>query len=183
MTNLVKSKAASSDKNRWATTWECFWRAQELFGKKFNLDVCAEMDTTKCSLFIGPPSQGLDEFVTRNSHGQVQCVGRDALVTPWRDDFWCNPPFDLKREFIDRAANQSAIGLSGMMLLPYEPCTKWFRELVMPHADTIYVPDSRYNFLEVDGVTKKTGVNFPSCFVLWTPHYNGGNARIVNIER
>ncbi|HAT8515216.1 TPA: hypothetical protein I7181_16095 [Vibrio vulnificus] len=52
-----------------------------------------------------------------------------------------------------------------------EPATGWWRELVDGKATAIYEPDGRYNFYDIDGVTKKTGVNFPSAFVLWTPHF------------
>lgn len=178
MAHLVKSTTDKSDKNRWATTWECFERAQELFGTEFQLDVAAENETAKCSLFYGPPG-----YTTR-VHKRPRCIGVDSIkIADWGDSWWCNPPFDLKREFLEVAAENCKRGHSGMMLLPYEPCTKWFRELVVPHATAIYVPDGRYNFLESDGVTKKTGVNFPSCFVLFTPHYNGGEARVINVER
>lgn len=180
MAHLVKSTTDKSDKNRWATTWECFERAQELFGAEFAIDVAAEEETAKCKQFIGPP-----KYSWNVRDGVPVCVGNDALAlhSAWVDKWWLNPPFDLKREFINKAIEQSRLGHSGMMLLPYEPCTKWFRELVVPHATAIYVPDGRYNFLESDGITKKTGVNFPSCFVLFTPHYNGGEARVINVER
>ena len=181
MTNLVKSKTASGDKNRWATTWDCFTTAEGLFGRMFQLDVCAEPQTAKAPMYYITPDWQMDLGALRGSAST--CIGFDALQCAWANDFWCNPPFDLKREFIEAAREASNYGLSGMMLLPYEPCTKWFRELVMPYDDTVYVPDGRYNFLETDGVTKKSGVNFPSCFVLWTPHHNGGRARIVDIER
>lgn len=179
MAHLVKSETKSSDKNRWATTWECFERAHELFGMKFSIDVCAEYETAKCTRYYGPNGYNPPKFSVR----YVGLVATDALRLRWGDRFWCNPPFDLKKEFITQAIKMSRRGKSGMMLLPYEPCTKWFRELVMPNTSIVYVPDGRYNFLESDGVTKKTGVNFPSCFVLFTPHYNGGRARIIDIER
>lgn len=187
MVNLVKSTTDKSDKNRWATTWECFERAQELFGAKFILDVAAEVETSKCDNFFGPPNYEYVEPMigTKEYWDDPVCTGIDALLpnNKWDCLWWCNPPFDLKREFITKAIEQSKLGHSGMMLLPYEPCTKWFRELVMPNASAVYVPDGRYNFLETDGVTRKSGVNFPSCFVLFTPHYNGGEAKIINIAR
>lgn len=177
MAHLVKSQTASSDKNRWATTWDCYHRAVDLFGREFDVDVAAEPLTAKCNKFIS--YKAFD-----NPLGGEQ-VGVDALAedTQWLNNWWCNPPFDEKKAFIEKAVMYANYGLSGMMLLPYEPCTKWFRELIIPHATAVYVPDGRYNFLETDGVTKKTGVNFPSCFILFTPHFNGGEAKIININR
>jgi len=181
MANLVKSKTDSSNKNRWATTWDCFATAERLYGRQFQLDVCAEPQTAKAGMYYINPDWQMDLDALRDSDST--CVGFDALQCEWLNDYYLNPPFDLKREFLEAARKASRRGLSGMMLLPYEPCTKWFRELVMKHATAIYVPDGRYNFLETDGVTKKTGVNFPSCFILWTPHHNGGKAKIIDIER
>ena len=177
MSILVKSETPSDEKNRWGTTWECFRRAQELFGSEFVIDVCAEPETSKCVLFIG-------RELFENPLGSIQ-LAVDSLDddVDWMDGFWCNPPFNQKKEFIQKAIEQTKLGHSGMMLIPYEPCTKWFRKLVVPFATVIYVPDGRYNFLEIDGKTKKKGVNFPSCFVLWTPHHNGGEARIINVAR
>ena len=52
MANLVKSKTPESDKNLWATTWECFADAKALYGREFIVDVCAEPETAKCYQYI-----------------------------------------------------------------------------------------------------------------------------------
>ncbi|AZU97885.1 DNA N-6-adenine-methyltransferase [Vibrio phage LP.1] len=181
MAHLVKSQTELSEKNRWGTTWECFQDAVDLFGASLEIDVCAEPQTAKCARYLISPDWKLDKQALRESYSA--CVGFDALQCWWGDRFWCNPPFDLKQAFIERAVLHANNGCSGMMLIPYEPCTQWFRKLVVPFASVIYVPDGRYNFLHTDGETKKSGVNFPSCFVLFTPHHNGGEAKIVNFER
>ena len=126
MAHLVKSKTAESDKNFWATTQECFADAEYLFGKKFIIDVAAESLTAKCKLFF-----------TQDD---------DALSLDWPDNWWCNPPFDLKREFITKAKQQQMNGRSGMMLLPYERQTSWWRE-DLSNGVIIYEPDGRYNFI------------------------------------
>lgn len=170
---LVKSRTVASDKNRWGTQWECFWDAQALYGRPFELDVAAEPETTKCAecyvssdWFDRSREQGA--FLL-NPNAKVR--GFDALQCDWKPHWWCNPPFDMKPEFIGKAAEEAKKGKSGMMLLPYEPLTGWWLEHVEGKAAAIYEPDGRYNFVEPDGVTKKTGVNFGSVFVLFTPGY------------
>ena len=144
MAHLVKSKTAAEDKNFWGTTWECLADAEHLFGKTFLIDVAAEPLTAKCK-----------NFFTKEDN---------ALLLDWPDRFWCNPPFDLKGKFITKAKEMQAKGRSGMMLLPYERQTEWWRRGVSKGC-IIYEPCGRYNFLERDGVTKKSGVNFGSALV------------------
>ncbi|GAL07884.1 hypothetical protein JCM19237_264 [Photobacterium aphoticum] len=98
-------------------------------------------------------------------------VGFDALQLDWPNDWWCNPPFDRKQEFITHAHKQAKAGRSGMMLLPYEAITGWWRRLVEGKANAVYIPDGRYHFYEIDGETERGGVNFGSVFVLFTPHF------------
>ncbi|WP_249371367.1 phage N-6-adenine-methyltransferase [Vibrio sp. 2-2(8)] len=181
MAILVHSTSPAEDKNRWGTTWECFGDGQALFGRKFKLDVCAEPATAKVDRFItslvwleqraGNYFQRGIGFTANDFNPNAKIVGFDALELRWENDFWCNPPFDLKQLFIKKAYQEARAGLSGMMLLPYEPATTWWRELVDGKATAIYEPDGRYNFFDIDGKTKKRGVNFPSAFVLWTPHH------------
>ncbi|MBU2897704.1 phage N-6-adenine-methyltransferase [Vibrio hepatarius] len=178
---LVHSTTKVQDKNRWATTWDCFEDGVALYGKPFQLDVAAEPATAKVNRFYtsidwleqrsGNLHQQGTGFTADDFNPQAKIVGFDALRLPWENDWWCNPPFDLKQLFIRKAFQEVQNGNSGLMLLPYEPATGWWRELVDGKATAIYEPDGRYNFLDIDGVTQKRGVNFPSAFVLWTPHH------------
>ena len=157
MANLIKSKTPSDEKDLWGTDWGCFYDAQHLAGRKFSHDVCAEAHTAKC-----------DSFWTKDD---------DALSMDWPHDWWCNPPFSLKMEFIRKARESQAKGVAGVMLLPYEPLTAWWRAN-LSHDVVIYEPDGRYNFLERDGVTKKSGVNFGSVFVLFPANRIGPSIRV-----
>lgn len=180
MTHAVgkKKNVLEGNKNRYGTLWDCFYDAQTLYGKDFKLDVAAEPASAKCERFYISP----DWWNARCHHQRVavphtnasnnRIVGFDGLQGKWGRDWWCNPPFDHKIDFIRMAVTQAKDnGFSGMMMLPYEPCTGWFRREVKRFATVVYEPDGRYQFYNVDGVTKKTGVNFPSCFVLFTPHH------------
>ncbi|GAB3528591.1 DNA N-6-adenine-methyltransferase [Photobacterium alginatilyticum] len=177
---LIKSNTAASDKNRWGTQWECFWDAQALYGRPFELDVAAEPETTKCAEFFVSPewfsrhrlsNYGLHGLETFRFNPNSKIVGFDALQCDWAPHWWCNPPFDKKPEFITKAVAEAKKGNPGMMLLPYEPLTGWWLQYVEGKAAAVYEPDGRYNFVEPDGETKKTGVNFGSVFVLFTPGY------------
>ena len=164
MSILVKSKTSKTDKNRWGTTWECFNDAQFLNGTDFTIDVCAEVQTTKCDVWIAPNEKMFNES---KNLGAVQYDALECLT--WENNWWCNPPFDLKEAFIKKAIEQAQIGNGGMILLPYERTTRWWRNFINEHATTIYEPDGRYSFYESDGSTKKPGVNFASAFVLFSP--------------
>lgn len=179
MAILVRTTSHKDDKNRWGTQWQCFADALSLYGRPFQLDVSAEPETAKCERFYVSP-----EWFSRNrlSHFGLQghetfwfnpsnkVVGFNGLACDWENDWYCNPPFDMKREFLTKAYSEARAGKSGMMLLPYEPLTSWWLDLVEDKATAVYTPDGRYNFLMPDGVTKKSGVNFGSVFVLFTPH-------------
>ncbi len=156
---LINSSTKKAEKNYWATTPECFADAQALYGRKFKIDVAATQLTKKCSVFF-------------SEH-------ENALITPWLDDWWCNPPFDSKLAFLTWAyVQKSFFKTSGMMLIPFEPCTGWWEQYVEGKASVVYEPDGRYPFLESDGKTKKSGVNFASCFVLFTPTYTNETLRV-----
>lgn len=179
MAILIESKTHTDEKNRWATTWLCFDDAVRLYGRPFALDVAAEPATAKVPRFYTSPdyfdSGRMSAFGVLGGESwrfnpMVKCVGIDALAHDWERDWWCNPPFDLKQEFLVHAAKQVANALPGMMLLPYEPLTDWWRDLVDPIATRVFEPDGRYPFYETDGVTKKTGVNFGSVFVEFGPN-------------
>jgi len=179
MAILVKSSTDSGEKDRWATQHGCFNDGQHLYGRPFKIDVAAEPETAKCDRFMVSPDwfewsrlDTLSPYAQSgfNLRAEQRIVGFDSLHCDWENDWWCNPPFTLKKQFLIQAAQQVAKGFSGMMLLPYEPLSGWWLEFVKPFATVIYEPDGRYNFYQADGVTKKHGVNFGSALVLFTPH-------------
>lgn len=156
-----KSSTADGDKNFWATSWKQFFDAVHLYGRPFEWDVAAEKTTTKTTTAT---YFGLD-------------LGDDALALDWPADWWCNPPFDRKVEFIQHAREQARNGRPGMMLLPYEPVSNWWRDNLKDDV-IVYEPDGRYNFMERDGKTLKDGVNFGSALVLFTTATIGLSLRI-----
>mgnify|MGYP003662213074 CR=1 FL=1 len=65
----------------------------------------------------------------------------------------------------------SKLGLTIIMLLPFERTTGWWRDNINGKASRVYVPDGRYPFLETDGKTQKSNVNFASCFIEFSPRF------------
>ena len=172
MAILVSSKTAEDDKNFWATSWEAYSDAVVLYGRDFSIDVAAEPMTAKCDEYYASPAlyDALLDYRTREEtrrqmrYAGPVCVGLDSIHLKWPEHWWINPPFDLKEKFIMKARQQQYAGRPGMMLLPYEPLTKWWRHHLKRDC-IIYEPDGRYQFYERDGKTQKTGSNFGSVLV------------------
>ena len=96
---------------------------------------------------------------------------------------WCNPPFSQKELFLKRAKEQSEKhNLTVCCMIPFEPCTKWWREFVSDKATFVYVPSGRYCFVDDEAKKEVKGVNFCSCFVVFTPLY-AKEAIMINFER
>ncbi|MFV0357787.1 MAG: DNA N-6-adenine-methyltransferase [Bacteroides thetaiotaomicron] len=181
---LVNSNTPVDDKNFWATSWEAFCDAEVLYGREFEIDVAAEPKTAKCQQYFARPEllDALLDYRTREETARLMrispntCVGLDSLNLRWPQHWWCNPPFDLKEEFVLHSRKQQFSGRSGMMLLPYEPLTQWWRRLLARDC-IIYEPDGRYQFYERDGKTKKNGANFGSVLVAFPSMHLGESIR------
>lgn len=189
---LIDSGTPASDKNFWATTRECFLDAQMLYGRRFEVDVAAEPQTAKCNQYFTSHlflEQLLDYRTSATARAKLHqaeqsgviCMGLDSLNLDWPEHWWCNPPFDMKPEFIAQARKQQAQGKSGMMLLPYEPLTTWWRRTLAEDV-LIFEPDGRYQFYERDGQTRKSGANF-GCALLAFPTMKIGQSIRIPFTR
>ncbi len=167
-----KSDTPVNKKDLWNTSELAINDAMSLCGiSYFDLDACAT--TSK-------ESKGY-EFITPE-----EC----ALSTDWQSKFdymiksvWCNPPFSQKELFLKRAKEQSERhNFTVCCMIPFEPCTKWWREFVSDKATFVYVPSGRYNFIDDETKKEVKGVNFCSCFVVFTPIYTK-EAIMINFER
>lgn len=172
MAILVKSGTAEADKNFWGTDPHCFDDALALYGRPFEIDVCAEPQTAKCDRYYASADL-YDAVLDYRTSAQTlelmkasgrTCVALNALAVEWPEHWWCNPPFDQKHTFIAKARREQTSGRPGMMLLPYEPLTGWWQQMISSGC-IIYEPDGRYQFYERDGMTRKSGANFGSALV------------------
>jgi len=154
-----KSKTPESKKDYWNTSDLALSDAKKLLGIEFfSIDVCAKSHKEAKA----------DSFITEDE----DALSLDWDFEPWDYFAWCNPPFSRKKEFLAKANEQSnGRKMTVCCMISHEPCTKWWREFVSSKATFVYVPNGRYNF--VDDETKKEihGVNFCSCFVVFTPMY------------
>ncbi|EKE79070.1 DNA N-6-adenine-methyltransferase [Idiomarina xiamenensis] len=152
MRNSVKTTTPSSAKDYWRTSDQAYRDACYLCGvDDFNVDVAADDGNKKCAAYISEQA--------------------DSLRIDWfLGDFanaWCNPPFSRKVEFLQKAYSERKRGLICMML-PYEPCTTWWRENIDGKATIVYVPDGRYNFLHPETGKQMSGVPFSAAFIVFT---------------
>ena len=162
-----KTSTQLSKKDYWETTQYALNDALYLCGlRRFELDIAASTYSAKAINFYSETDDALSD------------------TRPWGEytlnAMWCNPPFSLKTEFLDKAYSQRKQGLICMMI-PYEPCTKWWRKYVDGRASVVFVPDGRYNFIDPETRREVKGVNFCSCFVV----FNSLNVptQYVNFER
>lgn len=153
MRNTIQSNTPTNKRDLWRTTDYCFRDAMALCGVHFDIDLAACPDSTKCSHYLDSHTDALDSQICWFLPGQVAA--------------FCNPPFSRKVEFLQKAHEQRKNGLI-CMLLPYEPCTKWWRDNVDGKASVVYVPDGRYNFCDPETGKEIKGVNFSSAFVVFT---------------
>lgn len=162
MKNLVKSTTALSMRDYWRSSDMAYSDACALCGvESFALDVAASRENSKCEIFI--------------------CESQDALSMSWRNlTIWCNPPFTLKVDFLSKAHEQRR-GKVICMMLPYEPCTAWWRNNVDGKATAVYVPDGRYNYCHPETGKEVKGVNFASAFVVFTGLQM--NTQYINFQR
>lgn len=143
-------------KDDWETPDELFNPLNKVY--QFNLDVAANEKNSKCVNFL-----------------------REAFISKWdipgsttETRIWCNPPFSMKEDFLDRALMYRQKVGHIMFLLPNNSReTAWWNELVVPYADLIINLIGRVNFLYKGKPSKQC--NFPACLVLYRP-------RLVNIS-
>lgn len=151
MRNNVKTKTDLSKKDYWQTSDLAYDDACHLCGvEAFDIDVAASIGNRKCSYYLDEDADALS----------VRWFSRDEAYA------WCNPPFSLKIEFLQKAYEQRKSGTICMMI-PFEPATKWWRDNVDGKAAVVFVPDGRYSFVNPETGLVMSGVNFPSCFVVF----------------
>lgn len=87
--------------------------------------------------------------------------GLATLLTPWRGKrVFCNPPYDKKtmRKWLERGLEATL----AVFLIPARTDTKWFHEVVMPHANEIRFIKGRLKFGNATD-----GAPFPSMIVIF----------------
>ena len=96
----------------------------------------------------------------------------DSLSKDWFGDVWLNPPFGNELpKFMKKCAEQIKRKevRSIMVLIPARTDTKWFHEIVMPHAYLVYLIKGRFNHVRSNAV-EGANAPFPSMLVLYRKH-------------
>lgn len=117
--------------DQWATPWPVIEDLAEKFGP-FDLDPAAQHATAKAPVYFTP-----DE---------------DGLSRPWFGRVWLNPPYSKPRPWCEKARDEVASGNAEcvVMLLPASVDTRWFHDVVLPHAELHFIR-GRVRFLGWEG--------------------------------
>lgn len=123
----------------------------------FTRDAAATMENTKCDKYFSDEAQN------------------SALICSWKGErIWCNPPFNNKEAFLNRALVFRQYTEVIVFLVPAgSPETNWWRTYIWPHADEIIYLTPRVNYC-ING-KKVRGVAFPSCLIVYYPRLPGIN--------
>ena len=113
----------------------------------------------------------LDAAASDHNHKAPNYITKemDSLSMNWSGHVWLNPPFgralpDFMRKCAQQIANKNVDSIR--VLIPARTDTKWFHEIVMPHADKIYLIKGRFNF-RFDEAIEGANAPFPSMLVVY----------------
>lgn len=130
----------SSKTDLWATPQDFFDELNNEF--HFTLDACAIPENAKCKKFFTPEV--------------------DGLTQKWKGTVWCNPPYgkDISL-WVQKAAYESAMGNTVVMLLHARTDTRWFHDYIYRKVEIRFVRGR----LKFGGA--KNAAPFPSMVVIF----------------
>jgi len=121
-------------------------------GFKPNLDPAASIRNTKAPHFYSEEDDGLSK--------------------PWHGHVWLNPPYGSEiGSWVEKCAEEikSDLVKSIYVLVPARTDTKWFHEIVMPHAYIVYLIKGRFNFVGEEAADR-ANAPFPSMLIVYRRH-------------
>ena len=108
--------AASRDD--WETPQPLFDELHAEFG--FTLDVAASDHNAKLPTYYTEIGNGLEQ--------------------PWDGVCWCNPPYGRELpKWVEKAVFAQEQGATVVMLVPARTDTRWWHDLVIPHAEVRFI--------------------------------------------
>ena len=129
---------------------------------QFTVDAAANADNALLPRWWGPDGQYAD-----------------ALGVPWRPRFggpervYCNPPFSLVDEFIEKAHDEChGDGVLAVLLLKVQTGKKIWRSKIAYGAGNIGMISGRLSYGRPDG--ESVGATFDSCIVVFDPYWPPG---------
>ncbi len=140
------SENRASSKSSYQGDWETPKTHFEIINKEFNftLDVAASPKNAKCRRFFTKAD--------------------NALKQSWKTIpgyWWCNPDFRLGEQFLTKAWQQMMIGNFGIMLLPPNLETEWFRSGITGKGLRILHYPQRIPFINPEPINPATGKKWP----------------------
>jgi phage N-6-adenine-methyltransferase len=147
----------SKDSNLWQTPDDLFNALNREF--HFTLDVAASKENAKVKMFIS--------------------AEQDALKSEWSGVCWCNPPYNLTKEFLIRAGTMACLGVTSVLLIPARTDTKYWHEWVS-QADEVRFLKGRVKFIGARHGQALNSAPFPSAVVVFRPLTMGTYKRATN---
>ena len=102
---------------------------------QFNIDVCAEPQTAKCSMFF----TAADDALKKSWH--------DANFYGKKTNAWMNPPYSQPHLWVAKAKEEQKNNVLTVALLPGDTSTKWFQSIYHDPSVTVVLPPGRIRFL------------------------------------
>ena len=115
---MIDKQLFTSNKTDWETPQWLFDKLDKEFN--FDLDVCADMDNTKCFNFFG------ERNLFENEFKYLDCFNIDWSEFK-KHALWMNPPYGRQiGKFIKKAYEESLKGCTVVCLLPARTDTRWW---------------------------------------------------------
>ena len=126
---------------------------------KFQVDVCATSENTKCKIYFDKEVDGL-----QREWSPFRC--------------WMNPPYgrDISK-WMKKAFTESQRGALVVCLIPSRTDTKWWHDWVMRSSEVRLI-SGRINFSY-----SKNSAPFPSCIVIYYPELDNPHKLSIPIMK
>ena len=135
----------SSKTDQWATPQHFFDKCNKEYGP-FTLDVCADIDNTKCPKFFSKQDDGLKQ--------------------KWEGTCWMNPPYGRGiGKWLEKAYLSSQQGATVVCLIPARTDTAWWHDYAIK-GKVVFIR-GRLKFGE-----SKNSAPFPSALVVFGAAYD-----------
>lgn len=140
--NKINAGLLSSNTDKWATPQKFFDDCNAKYGP-FDIDVCADAENAKCSVYF-------DKEV-------------DGLKQEWVGKCWMNPPYGREiGKWMKKAKQSYGAGATVVCLVPARTDTNWWHDYAM-HGEIIFIK-GRLKFGNA-----KNSAPFPSALIIFKP--------------
>ena len=91
----------------------------------------------------------------------------DGLKFRWDQDFWCNPPHSMTKQFVKKAYEEHlTYNVNGMMIIPANTMSSKFWHIYIEDVAEVHAIKGRIRFL-VDGKPSKFASRNAYVCVIW----------------